>query len=106
MNFIKRFFGSGDQPDYPELLLKGALIVDVRSAAEFNSGHIKSSINIPLDALSKHLPELKLRKKQIITVCRSGNRSAIAKGILQAAGIATINGGAWDILDKKITPDA
>lgn len=104
MNFITKLFQPKEQPDYRHLFENGAMIIDVRSAAEFNSGHIRGSVNIPLDILKKHFAKLKEHKKGIITVCRSGNRSAIAKGMLQSSGIAAVNGGAWDKLNKKINP--
>lgn len=47
-------------------------IVDVRSEAEYNSGHIESSVNIPLDKLET----INYKKdEKIIVYCASGNRS-------------------------------
>ncbi|OQP59036.1 hypothetical protein A4R26_21855 [Niastella populi] len=47
--------------------------------------------------------DLKKKGKPIITCCRSGNRSGIAKGILSSAGIECYNGGAWNSLNNKIS---
>jgi phage shock protein E len=88
--------------DYKSLMQKGALIIDVRSPVEFKSGSIRGSRNIPLDQLQNRISELKKSGKSIITVCRSGNRSAVAKSMLRSAGIEVYNGGAWTSLDKKI----
>jgi len=88
--------------DYKTLMQKGALIIDVRSPAEFLTGSIRSSRNIPLDQLQNNISALKKSGKPIITVCRSGNRSAAAKSIIKSAGIEVYNGGAWTSLDKKI----
>jgi rhodanese-related sulfurtransferase len=41
--------GMGPKTDYSELVKQGAIILDVRSKGEFVGGHIKGSINIPLD---------------------------------------------------------
>jgi rhodanese-related sulfurtransferase len=40
--------------------------------------------------------------KPIITVCRSGSRSGMAKRIIQSAGIEVYNGGPWNVLIEKI----
>ncbi|BFG70969.1 rhodanese-like domain-containing protein [Sediminibacterium sp. KACHI17] len=88
--------------NFKEVIAKGALILDVRTKAEFDSGHIKGSLNIPLDELPKKLGELHQKHKPIIVVCRSGNRSSIAKSILKSDGIEVYNGGAWNSLEQKI----
>ena len=47
-------------------------IVDVRSESEYNSGHIESSVNIPLDQIETIKYE---KDEKIIVYCASGNRS-------------------------------
>ena len=81
---------------------EGALVVDVRTPFEFHSGHLPGSKNIPLDTLSSKIDELKKLNKKIITVCRSGSRSATAKNMLVAAGIDACNGGPWQNLEKVV----
>ncbi|MEY3245808.1 MAG: hypothetical protein RL253_965, partial [Bacteroidota bacterium] len=88
--------------DYAALVKNGALIIDVRTPGEFNSGHIKGSINIPLDDIRNKTEELKKKNKVIITCCRSGNRSGMAKSMLESAGIECHNGGAWNVLNNQI----
>jgi phage shock protein E len=83
-----------------EFLTEGAVIIDVRSQQEFNSGHIKGSKNIPLDALRNRIDEIKRFNKPVITVCQSGMRSGSAKSFLQDKGIKVINGGSWISLNK------
>jgi phage shock protein E len=99
----KLFSFSGPDVNFKDLKQKGALIVDVRTVIEFNSGHLADSINIPLDTLGKQLPMLRKMNKPVIAVCSSGNRSNIAVTDLKSAGIDAYNGGPWDILKDKIS---
>lgn len=99
LSLIKKLFRS-DSPDLKLLIAEGATIIDVRSAGEFASGHIRGSINIPLDQIGSQSDRLK-KYKQIIVCCRSGNRSGQAKRILEAKGFANItNGGSWQNVNK------
>ncbi len=99
---IKNLFGF-EKTDYAELVKNGAIILDVRSKGEFQGGHIKGSINIPVNELSNNLSKLKDKNKPIITCCASGMRSASAKSILQNAGYKEVhNGGGWASLNNKI----
>ena len=94
--------GFGPAQDYKELLNKGAQIIDVRTRGEFSSGHIKGSVNIPLNELSAHAKKLK-QNKSIIVCCASGIRSASAKSTLSSLGFTEVyNGGGWISLNKKL----
>jgi hypothetical protein len=98
---IKKLFG-GTTTNYAELIAQGAQIIDVRSVGEYQGGHIKGSVNIPLDQLSKQLSKIK-KDKPVITCCASGMRSASAKTILQANGYTEVyNGGGWSSLQNKM----
>lgn len=102
LNLIKSIFGIGPKVDFKELMKNGAQIIDVRSKGEYSSGHIKGSINIPLDSLSGNLNKIK-KDKPVITCCASGMRSASAKGILKSKGYTEVhNGGGWHSLKAKI----
>lgn len=101
MGFLSKLFGGGPKVDLKEMVKNGAVIVDVRTPAEFQGGHIKGSINIPLQSLDKNLGKLK-KDKAIITCCASGMRSASAKGILKSKGYEAINGGGWSSLQAKL----
>lgn len=81
---------------------RGAVIVDVRSSGEFNSGNIKGSKNIPLNTISGKIEEIKKWNKPIITCCLSGMRSGQAASILKQNGIECINGGGWSSLANKL----
>ncbi len=100
---LKNLFGFGPKIEFGELVKQGALIIDVRSKGEFAGGHIKGSVNIPVDQISKNITKLKAKNKPIITCCASGSRSASAKSILKSNGINEVyNGGAWNSLRNKI----
>ncbi|MFN5628523.1 MAG: rhodanese-like domain-containing protein [Bacteroidota bacterium] len=99
---LKNLLGFGPKVDYKDLMANGAQIIDVRTKGEFQSGHIKGSVNIPLDSLKNNLSKLK-KDKPVITCCASGMRSASAKGLLKANGFVDVyNGGAWVSLNSKI----
>lgn len=96
IEFLKKLFGFGPSVDFAALLKDGATVVDVRTRAEYSSGHVKGSVNIPLDQLSSNLSKLKDKNHPIITCCASGMRSSSAKGILRSAGFTNVhNGGSW-----------
>lgn len=99
-NFIKNLFGR-NSVDYKELYNNGAQIIDVRTPAEFSSGHIDNSTNIPLQKLNSELKKLDV-KKPIITCCASGMRSSSAKSILEQNGFKVYNGGGWSSLQNKL----
>jgi rhodanese-related sulfurtransferase len=89
--------------DYAQLVKEGAIILDVRTKGEYGSGHIRGSVNIPVEQLHKNLNKLKDKKRPIITCCESGMRSASAKGILTSNGFSNVhNGGRWLSLNNKI----
>lgn len=101
MSFIAKLFGIQPKADYKKLVLEGAVIIDVRSSAEFSSGHIKNSINIPLESLQNKISKVK-KDKPVILCCASGMRSGTARRILKAQGYNSYNGGGWASLERKL----
>src|SRR6218665_1584147 len=101
LGFLKKIFGGGNPVDYAELVKNGAVIIDVRTPAEYSSGHIKGSQNIPLNNLPDKASRLK-KDVTVITCCASGMRSASAKNILQSKGYTVYNGGGWSSLKNKL----
>lgn len=100
---LKNLFGIQPNVNLAELVKEGAIILDVRTKAEFESGHIRGAVNIPLDKLHANVNKLKGKSKAIITCCASGARSATAKGVLTNNGFTNVhNGGAWHRLRSKI----
>lgn len=78
--------------DHREAFEKGAIIVDVRTPAEFASGHLEGAVNIPVDALASRVGELPA-DKTVIVYCRSGRRSAAAASFLEEQGREVIDIG-------------
>ena len=102
INLLKKLFGSSPKVDFATLVKEGAVILDVRTPAEFQQGHIKGAINTPLNELSNHLSKYK-KEQTIITCCASGMRSASAAKILKSNNYNKVyNGGGWSTLAKKI----
>ena len=78
-----------------ELIKSGkATIVDVRTPSEFMEGHVKDSVNIPLQEIPARLAEFK-KMENIILCCASGNRSGQATRFLIQNGIECENAGSW-----------
>lgn len=102
IGFLKNLFGAGTPIDYATLIKNGATIIDVRTKGEYQGGHIKGSVNIPLDVLKNNLSKFK-KDQPIITCCASGMRSSSARSILKANGFVEVhNGGGWSGLQNKI----
>ena len=100
IQFLKNIFGGGPKVNMQELIARGAIIVDVRTYREYQSGHLKNSANIPLDELSGNIAKLD-KSKPVITCCSTGMRSRSAKNILKSNGFSEVyNGGAWTSLRK------
>lgn len=100
MSFLEKIFGK--KVDLQEVISSGAVILDVRTKGEFQSGHLRNSINIPVDNLQGNLKKLN-KNKPIITCCASGARSASARSILLSNGFEQVyNGGSWSSLKKYL----
>lgn len=85
-----------------EYLDKGAVILDVRTVEEWNSGHSEGAQLITLSTIQARVDEIKAWKKPVIAVCRSGGRSGQATRFLADQGIDVINGGPWQNVDQHL----
>lgn len=95
LQILKKLFSSGPKADIGALIASGATIVDVRTPGEYAGGHIKGSINIPLNTLGSELNKIK-KDKPVITCCASGMRSGSARSMLLSAGYSEVhNAGSW-----------
>jgi len=103
IELLKNLFGFGPKVDYAELVKQGAIVMDVRTKGEYAGGHIKGSLNIPVDQLGQNTHRFSDKSKVIITCCASGMRSGAAKSMLKSKGYANVhNGGSWISLQNKI----
>jgi phage shock protein E len=88
-----------------DYLKNGALVIDVRSANEFDSGHIMQARNIPLDRLEMTAPSVLRNKNEVLLLhCSSGVRSRMAKKKLEELGYKSVfNLGSYDRAAKIVT---
>lgn len=90
------------------LIADGAAVVDVREPGQWEAGHIEGSINIPLTGVLARRGEIP--QGAVVTVCRSGPRSARAAELLAAHGYQAYNlrGGLreWDYAGYPLTDSA
>jgi rhodanese-related sulfurtransferase len=113
---LSRARGSGQAvgpADAVRLLNQGAVLVDVRSKAEFDSGHVIDAKHVPQDQLAQGGELLrKYKDKVVVTCCESGMRSGAAARVLQAQGftkVVNLRGGlqAWRAENLPLVkPDA
>jgi rhodanese-related sulfurtransferase len=81
-----------------QLRQTGALVLDVREPSEWATGHIEDATLISLGELQARLGELP-RDRDIVVVCRSGNRSAQGRDVLLAAGFPSVTSMAGGMTD-------
>ncbi len=84
----------------------GAFVLDVREPYEYAEAHIDGATLIPLGELSTRLSEVP-RNRQVVVVCRSGNRSQKGRDVLRDAGyssVASMTGGLirWQANGKPV----
>lgn len=82
------------------------ILVDVRTVAEFDKGHIPNAVNIPLDSIRERMSEID-KNKNIFIYCWGGQRGYLAQRILKQNGynlIANMSGGyqIWDACTKEV----
>jgi phage shock protein E len=84
--------GYDDPAGLAKLIHKGKpayLLVDVRTPAEYETGHIPTAINVPVDVIGTKPPSGQ-KDALIIVYCRSGNRSAMARKVLVDLGYTNV----------------
>ena len=69
------------------------IIVDVRTPDEYNEGHLKDAINIPVDEIEENIFD---KTKTILVYCKSGYRSKTAYNSLTKMGYSAYDMGAYD----------
>ena len=80
------------------------LLVDVRTAEEFDSGHIEGAKHIPYEEIGVRIGELTDDKsREIVLYCRSGRRSGVAQKTLVDMGFENaINAGGYEDLRARL----
>ena len=81
-----------------------AVVIDVRTPAEHEGGHLEGDVLIPVNEVEARLSEIEAavggdKAKKVVTYCRSGNRAGQAKALLEAHGFTNVvNAGGYDDL--------
>jgi phage shock protein E len=91
---MSRTRGDLSMKDAVKKVADGAQIIDVRTRAEFSSGHVADAINIPLDQLGSTVEEkLGPPSGEVLCYCQSGMRSSMAARTLKNLGYTAFNLG-------------
>jgi phage shock protein E len=72
------------------LRARGVTVLDVRTPAEFEGGHVPGALNIPHDQVAARSAELGARDKPVLLYCRSGRRSGLAAAELVKQGFTAV----------------
>ena len=93
---VYRFLkGKKMKTQLPEMLRRGAVIVDVRSPGEYAMGAAPGSVNIPVSDLPRRVGELD-KSKPVVLCCASGMRASTAAAMLKGQGFSEVlNVGSW-----------
>lgn len=103
IKLIRKIF-KRNTTDFKSLVKQGAVIVDVRTKAEYDGVHARSAVNIPVDNLEVNFHHLPDKNRPIITCCASGVRSAKAARILLNHGYRQVfDGGSWIKVQQRIS---
>lgn len=100
MSWLSDIFGGSR---IKQALRDGGVIVDLRTAYEYDQGHIPRSLNIPIDRIRANIDRIKGLGKPVILCCSGGGHCWEAASILREAGITrVVNGGSWESLWRMI----
>ncbi|MBM7036006.1 rhodanese-like domain-containing protein [Vibrio ulleungensis] len=70
-----------------------AVVIDVRTVGEFQSGHLQGALNIPVGELDRADLSFLAKNQPVVVYCRSGNRSGSAEQILLSKGYVKVHNG-------------
>ena len=91
------------------LLAEGGFLLDVREQEEWDAGHAPEATHVPMSVITSRAEEIP-RDRLVVSVCRSGGRSAAVAQALQEAGWEAVNlaGGmeAWKATGLPVVDDA
>jgi rhodanese-related sulfurtransferase len=99
MSWLSMLFGGKDK--IREALQQGGAIIDLRTAQEFDQGHIPGAHNIPVDRIRANLDRIRSLNKPLILCCASGDHCWETMEFLKQSGIQrVIAGGSWESVLK------
>src|SRR3954453_10183678 len=94
-------------PDAKQLIESGADVIDVRTEAEYQAGHIPGARHIPVAEVQQHAGDFD-KARGVLVYCRSGNRSGPVAEAFAASGYDahSIEGGliAWHEAGQELDP--
>ncbi|HXB10270.1 MAG TPA: rhodanese-like domain-containing protein [Puia sp.] len=100
MSWLSDIFGGGG--GIKQALREGAVVIDLRTAYEYDQGHVPRSLNIPVDRIKANIDRIRGLNKPVILCCSAGNHCWEASEILRNSGITrVINGGDWQSVLRK-----
>ena len=73
-----------------KLVSAGVKVVDVRTPAEFETGHVPGALNIPFDEVAERHSEIGSSATPVVVYCKTGRRSALAIATLREKGFTRI----------------
>ena len=86
-----------------ETLRRGAVVIDIRTASEFDRGKVHDSINIPIDRININLKRIVQMKAPIIVCSNSDSENDRVIDVLKANSVKEIyNGGSWTKLSRMM----
>jgi phage shock protein E len=102
---VMRRSGQVPKKQAAEYMKHGALVIDVRSPREFNSGHLSQAHNMPVDDIEGLMPEKVKDKNRVILIhCQTGLRSKKAKDRLERIGYKNVfNLGSYERAFKIVS---
>lgn len=85
-------------------IAQSGIWLDVRTLAEYQEGHLKNAINVPVDDINQIFAITNDKQATIYLYCRSGRRAEVARQILSDLGYTNVinQGGYQDLLDKGV----
>jgi rhodanese-related sulfurtransferase len=98
----------------PQALLaahqQGALLLDVRSPAEFRSGRVQGAVNLPLERVNATTVRAMLQGREqsaVLLLCASGGRARTAAQRLATSGLKTlvVQGGTYSCAQAGLPMD-
>ena len=80
------------------------VVIDVRTAQEFQTGHVEGALNLPHDSIAQEIAKAKVAKDDhVILYCKSGRRADVAMGTLKGLGFSNIeNYGGFEQAQKRL----